>query len=88
MKNLSNRDDAGRLIETPPETIAPTNPSDIAALDILKKKALSMIALSVKDDVISYIINMTEFDLCWKTLKDLYSNTSNSRKLFLRNKLS
>ena len=47
-----------------------------------------MIALSVKDNVIPYIINITEFDECWRVLKDLCANNTNSRKILLMRKLT
>ena len=47
-----------------------------------------MIALSVKDNVIPYIVSINEPDVCWKTLKDLYANGTNFRKLMLRRKLA
>lgn len=64
MESLLNRDDVWRIVYPPPRIVAPTIPAEIAALEALKKKALSMIALSVHDNVIPYIVNIKELDVC------------------------
>jgi hypothetical protein len=68
--------------------VAPTDLAEIAALQIQKNKALTMIALSVRDHVIPYIANITEPDECWEVLKNLYASSANSRKLMLKRKLT
>lgn len=88
VRSVLNRDDVWKLVDPPPGTVAPTDPAEIAALEIQKKKALTIIALSVKDNVIPYISHITEPDVCWKVLQDLYSNKTNSRKLLLKRKLT
>lgn len=88
LRNILNRDDIWRVVDPPAGTVAPTAQVDIDALQVLKNRALTLIALSVKDNVILYIANITEPDECWKVLKDLYASGSNSRKLLLRRKLS
>lgn len=60
MKNLLSRDDIWQIVDPPPSTLAPTIPADIVALQVLKNRALTMIALFVKDNVIPYIANTTE----------------------------
>lgn len=47
-----------------------------------------MIALSVKDNVIPYIANITEPNEYWIVLKNLYASGTNSRKLLLRRRLT
>lgn len=88
MRNMLSREDVWKLVEPPVGTVAPTNPAEIAALQLVKHKALTMIALSVRDNVIPYISSITEPAECWKALKDLYANSTNSRKLLLRRKLT
>lgn len=88
MQSLLNRDDVWRIVDPPLGTLAPTTPAEIAALEALKKKALSMIALSVHDNVIPYIVNIKEPDVCWNKLKSLYANGTDSRKLMLRRRLA
>ncbi|OAE32015.1 hypothetical protein AXG93_2772s1250 [Marchantia polymorpha subsp. ruderalis] len=88
MRNMLSREDTWRLVDPPAGTVAPTTPAEIAALQLQKNKALTMIALSVRDNVIPYISNVTEPDECWRVLKDLYANNTNSRKLLLRRKLT
>lgn len=88
MRNMLSREDTWRLVDPPAGTVAPTTPAQIAALQLQKNKALTMIALSVRDNVIPYISNVTEPDECWRVLKDLYANNTNSRKLLLRRKLT
>lgn len=86
--NILNREDIWRVVDPPAGTVAPIAQVDIDALQVLKNRALTLIALSVKDNVIPYIANITEPDECWKVLKDLYASGSNSRKRLLRRKLS
>lgn len=86
--NLLTREDTWKLVDPPVGTVAPTSQADIEALQIQKNKALSLIALSVKDNVIPHICHITEPDVCWNTLKRLYANKTNSRKLMLKRKLS
>lgn len=88
MRNMLSREDTWKLVNPPPGTVAPTDPADIAALQVQKNKTLTMIALSVRDNVIPYIVDITEPDVCWATLKKLYAGTSNSRKLLIRRKLT
>lgn len=88
LKNLMNRDEMWKVVEPPPGTVAPTNPVDVAALQELKNRALSMIALSVKDNVIPHIASITEPDQCWLVLKNLYASGTNSRKLMLKRRLA
>lgn len=88
LRNMLCREDTWKLVEPPPGTIAPTDPAEVAALQVQKNKALTMIALSVRDNVIPYILNITEPDVCWATLKGLYASSTNSRKLLLRRKLT
>lgn len=64
MRNLLNGDDALKLVDPPNGTVAPTDPDEKAALESAKKKALTLIALSVKDSIIPYIANITEPDVC------------------------
>ena len=77
MQSLLNRDDVWRVVDPPSKTLSPTTPggkevsssegkevSTPAETEALKKKALSMIALSVHDNVIPYIINIKEPDVC------------------------
>ena len=77
-----------KLIHPPSGTVAPTAAVDIAALEALKKKALTLIVLSVRDNVIPHIVNITDPTQCSKVLKDMYANMSNSRKVMLRRKLA
>lgn len=88
MRNLMTREDTWKVVDPHVGTIAPTTQADIDALQIQKNKALSMITLSVKDNVIPYIANITEPDVCWNILKNLYPSKTNSRKLMLRRKLT
>lgn len=100
LRNMMNRDDVRRIVDPPAGivalvataqadgTVAPTTQADIDALKALKTKALTMIALSVRDNVIPYIANITEPDQCWQVLKDMYASGANSRKLLLRRKLT
>ena len=62
MKNMMSREDVRKLVEPLAGTKAPTAPTEIAALQLQKSKALTMIALYVKDDVIPYISSNTEPD--------------------------
>lgn len=88
MKNMLTRKDTWKLVEPPARTIAPTNPANIVAFQIQKDKALTMIALSIRDNVIPYIANITEPDECWALLKNLYASKTNSRKLMLMRRLT
>lgn len=88
MRNVMTREDTWKLVEPPAGTVAPTDPAELAALRIQKNKALTTIGLSVRDNVIPYIANITEPDVCWATLKNLYANSTNSRKLMLRRRLT
>lgn len=88
MRNMLSREDTWKLAEPPAGTVAPTDPVELAALQVQKNKALTMIALSVRDHVIPYIVNVKEPDVCWTTLKNLYASSTNSRKLLLRRKLT
>lgn len=69
-------------------TLAPINAVELDALQVEKSKSLTMIALLVRDDVIPYIVNITELDVCLATFKALYASSSNPRKLILRRKLT
>lgn len=60
MRHLLDRDDAWRLIDPPPGTVVPTAPVDIVALEASKKKALTIITLSVRHNVIPHIANITD----------------------------
>ena len=80
--------DMWKLVDPPKGTVAPTLQAEIDALQIQKNKALSMIALSVKDSVIPHIASITEPEDCWNTLKNLYASKNNSRKLMLKRKLA
>lgn len=82
------KDDTWKLIEPSPDTVAPIDAAELTALQAQKNKALTMIALSVRYNVISYIANITEPNVCWATLKALYASSLNSRKLLLRWKLT
>ena len=67
------------------------NPADAeAALSLVKKRrrALSIICLSVSDAVIPHIENVDSPALCWNILQCLYENDSTARKLVLRNQLN
>ncbi|OAE29047.1 hypothetical protein AXG93_146s1230 [Marchantia polymorpha subsp. ruderalis] len=88
MDQSSRRDDTWKLIEPSPGTVAPTDDAELTALQALKSKALTMIALSGRDNVIPYIANITKPYVCWATLKALYASNSNSRKLLLWRKLT
>lgn len=88
LRNMMTREDIWKLVEPPVGTVASTDPTKLAALQIQKSKALAMIALSVRYNVILYIANITEPDVRWATLKNLYANSTNSRKLMLRRKLT
>lgn len=52
MKNMMNREDVWKLIDPLAGTIVPTDLDELAELQVQKKKALSIIALSVRDNVI------------------------------------
>lgn len=88
MRNILSRDDAWKLVDPPSGTVAPTDPVEIEKLESAKKRALTLIALSVKDSVIPFIANISEPDKCWRVLRDLYANNTNTRKLMLRRKLA
>lgn len=88
MRNLLNRDDAWILVDPPSGTVAPTDLADIAALESAKKRALTLIALSVKDSIILYIANISERDVCWKVLRDFFANSTYSKKHMLRRQLA
>jgi transposase InsO family protein len=71
----------GVVVQSAPSTIAAT------ILERKKKRALAIICLSVKDEVIPHVSNFTEPATCWARLKELYDNNSTARKILLKNKL-
>jgi hypothetical protein len=73
--------DDGVVVQSAPSAIATT------ILDRKKRRALAIICLSVKDEVIPHISNFTEPAGCWARLKELYDNNSTARKILLKNKL-
>jgi hypothetical protein len=73
--------DHGVVVQSAPSAIATT------ILDRKKRRALAIICLSVKDEVIPHISNFTEPAGCWARLKELYDNNSTARKILLKNKL-
>ena len=60
----------------------------LATLSRCKKKALALICLSVRDEVIPVISAMIDPNIYWKLLESLYGSWSVSQKLLLRQKLS
>lgn len=47
-----------------------------------------MMALSVWDNIIPYIANITDPAECWNVLRNFYANNTNSRKLMLKRRLT
>lgn len=88
MRNMISGEDIWKIVDCLENTVAPIDPTKIAALRLPKQKAMTMIALFVKDNVIPYISSIIELDECWKVLKNLYVGSKKSRKLLLRCKLS
>lgn len=88
VRNILSRDDSWRVVDPPPGTIAPTLHADIDALQVVKNRAVTTIALSVKDHMIPHIIHLTEPDEMWKALRDLYASGTHSRKIMLRRRLA
>jgi hypothetical protein len=67
------------------------NPADAEAAQNLvkrRRRALSILYLSVSDAVIPHIKNVNSPTLCWNILCCLYENDSTARKLVLRNQLN
>ena len=62
-------------------------PDAAALLKRKRKRALALICLSVRDEIIPFISSLTDPYVCWETLANLYENRSVGRKLLLRNKL-
>jgi hypothetical protein len=61
---------------------------DVAALlTRRRKKALAIICLSIRDEIIPFISSLSDPYICWTTLANLYENRSVGRKLLLKNKL-
>lgn len=54
----------------------------------LKKKALSIINLAVRDCVVPYILDIEDPTFCWERLKNLYATNNNARRMLLRRKLT
>jgi hypothetical protein len=54
----------------------------------LKKKALSIINLAVRDCVVPYILDIEDPTVCWERLKNLYATNNNARRMLLRRKLT
>jgi hypothetical protein len=51
-------------------------------------KALYIIKLSVKDQIIPYILNVKNPKACWDVLKRRFEITNNARRLAIRHKFS
>lgn len=60
LRNILNRDDIWQVVDPPAGTVAPTTQADKDALQVLKNRALTTIALSVKDNVIPYIASISD----------------------------
>ncbi len=78
LRNMMNREDVWKFIDPPAGTIVPTDPDELATIQIQKSKALSMIALSVRDNIIPYIADISDPADCWNVLKNLFANNTHS----------
>ena len=61
----------------------------VAARDTprLRSRAMALINLSVKDVVIPHIVELTELEEVWRTLKNLFKSQGNARRLLLKSRL-
>lgn len=57
-------------------------------LECQKKKALAIISLSVKDEIMPHIVGILDPTTMWQTLKKLFEQRSGARHLHLKNKLT
>jgi hypothetical protein len=57
-------------------------------LEHRKKKALAIIGLSVRDEIIPHIAGITDPAIVWQTLKNLFEQWSGARWLHLKTKLT
>jgi hypothetical protein len=92
VKNILQKEDLWAVVEPPPlapGTVVPIETADQAVARVRREqKALSIICLSVRDEVIPNIVNEVSPVDCWRKLTALYENRSTSRKILLKNKLS
>lgn len=51
-----------------------------------KSKALTILIMSMKDNVIPYIVDVEDPKLCWVLLQNMYEPKDRSKKIYLRNK--
>jgi hypothetical protein len=52
-----------------------------------KSKALTILIMSMKDNVIPYIFDVEDPKMCWSLLQNMYEPKVRSKKIYLRNKL-
>jgi hypothetical protein len=88
VKNLLERENLWDLVSN--STLAIVGDDETAALERerLKKKALSIINLAVRDCVVPYILDIEDPTVCWERLKNLYATNNNARRMLLRRKLT
>ncbi len=96
IKNILHKDDLWELVENDVVAFVQTDPegglvvqaNQVATADLVrhKKRALSIINLSIDDALVANVTNVTKSTMCWKFFCDLFENNT-TRKIPLENKL-
>ncbi len=79
---LPDEDDTSSIV------VVLLDPRTIDTIKRAETKALSIIKLSVKDQIIPYILNVKNPKACWDVLKRGFEISNNSRRLAIRHKFS
>ncbi len=64
------------------------DPRTIDTIKRAKTKALSIIKLSIKDQIVPYILNIKNPKACWDVLKRRFEISNNTRRLVVHHKFS